>query len=151
MRVLIQRVTKGSVIIDGKLINQINQGFVILLGVKKGDGEKEALFLSEKTVNLRVMSDSEDKMNLSILETGGEILVISQFTLIADMKAGRRPSFINSADPREANHLYALFIENLKKLGVKKVVSGVFGAYMTVEIINDGPVTILLDSDDFNM
>lgn len=149
MRVLIQRVTSGKVTIKNNIAGQIGKGYVILLGVREGDNEKEADFLAEKTVNLRIMSDVEDKMNLSIKDVDGDILVVSQFTLYADTKGGRRPSFINAAKPESANKLYLHYIEQLKKLGVKNVQTGEFGAYMTVEIINDGPVTIILDSDEF--
>lgn len=147
MRVLIQRVTSGKVTIKNNIVGQIGKGYVILLGVKEGDGEKEADFLAEKTVNLRVMSDKEDKMNLSIKDIDGEILVVSQFTLYADTKGGRRPSFITAAKPETANKLYLHYVNQLKKLGVKNVQTGEFGAYMMVEIINDGPVTILLDTE----
>lgn len=150
MRALIQRVTKGKVAIEGKTVSEINSGYIILLGVKQGDSENEAQMLAEKTAYLRIMPDSENKMNLSILDTKGEILVISQFTLYADMSRGRRPSFIRAAEPETADKLYLSYVSWLKKFGVKKVVTGEFGAYMSVELINDGPVTILLDSQDFN-
>lgn len=149
MRVLIQRVTSGKVLINNVLKSEISKGYVILLGVKEGDSGKEADLLAEKTVNLRVMSDEQDKMNKSILDVGGEILVVSQFTLYADTSAGRRPSFVNAAKPDEAKRLYQYFIDRLKVMGVKSVQTGEFGAYMTVEIVNDGPVTIMLDSDEF--
>jgi D-tyrosyl-tRNA(Tyr) deacylase len=148
MRVLIQRVTSGKVTIDKRIVGEIGKGYVILLGIKVGDGEKEADFLAEKLVNLRVMSDEMGKMNRSILDVAGEILVISQFTLYAETRGGRRPSFINAAKPEKANSLYLYFIDRLKKLGIKNVQSGEFGAYMTVEIINDGPVTIMLESEE---
>lgn len=148
MRLLIQRVTKGKVITEGQIIGKIDQGYVALFGAKEGDSEKEADVLAEKLVHLRVMSDEAGKMNRSILDVAGEMLVVSQFTLYADTSAGRRPSFINAAKPEKANSLYLYFIDRLKKLGIKNVQSGEFGAYMTVEIINDGPVTIMLDSDE---
>lgn len=148
MRVLIQRVTSGKVSIDGKLKASISKGYVILLGVKEGDSEKEAELLAEKTINLRVMSDGNGKMNLAIKDVEGAILVISQFTLYADTKGGRRPSFIKAAKPEIAQKLYFSFVDQLKKLGVKKVVTGEFGAYMSVEITNDGPVTIMLDTEE---
>jgi len=147
MRALIQRVSFGKVITSEKIIGQIGQGYVILLGISQEDSEKEAELLASKTVNLRVMSDSKDKMNKSILDLEGEILVISQFTLYADLSAGRRPSFVQAAKPEIAKNLYIYFVDQLKKLGVKKVQTGEFGEYMRVEIINDGPVTILLDTD----
>ena len=147
MRALIQRVTKGSVSIDGKTISEIKNGFVILLGVYDGDTEKESKLLAEKTTNLRVMSDGNDKMNLSVMDVKGEVLVVSQFTLCADCSGGRRPSFVKAAKPEMAKKLYELYISELKRLGIVRVVTGEFGAYMKVEIINDGPVTILLDTD----
>ncbi|OGG08152.1 D-tyrosyl-tRNA(Tyr) deacylase [Candidatus Gottesmanbacteria bacterium RIFCSPHIGHO2_02_FULL_40_24] len=149
MRTLLQRVLKGRVLIDGEVINEINKGYVILLGISETDTDRQVNLIAEKTANLRIMPDSDGKMNLSILQTGGEILVVSQFTLYADLSAGRRPSFLKSGNPQRAEKLYELFIEKLKKAGIKKVVSGKFGAYMTVEIVNDGPVTILIDSDEF--
>lgn len=148
MRALIQRVSSGKVSIEGKIVGEISKGYVILLGVKEGDSGKETDFLAEKIVNLRVMSDSENKMNLSIKEIDGEILVVSQFTLYADTTSGRRPSFITAAKQETANKLYLYFIDKLKKLGVKNVQTGEFGAYMTVEIINDGPVTIMMETDE---
>jgi len=121
MRALIQRVTSGEVIIKEKVVSQIGKGYVILLGIKEGDSEKEADLLAEKIVNLRVMSDENDKMNLSIKDVDGEILVISQFTLFADTTAGRRPSFIGAAKPELAKYLYEYYIDTLKSLGVKNV------------------------------
>ncbi|OGF99890.1 D-tyrosyl-tRNA(Tyr) deacylase [Candidatus Gottesmanbacteria bacterium RBG_16_38_7b] len=149
MRALLQRVISGKVYIKGELINGISSGYVILLGVSESDTEADADLLAEKTVNLRIMADTEGKMNRSVLDTEGEILVISQFTLYADLTAGRRPSFLKSAKGELAEKLYQRYIERLKSLGVKKVVSGKFGAYMKVEIHNDGPVTIMMDSDEF--
>ncbi|OGG18792.1 D-tyrosyl-tRNA(Tyr) deacylase [Candidatus Gottesmanbacteria bacterium RIFCSPHIGHO2_02_FULL_39_14] len=149
MRALLQRVISGKVYIKGELFNEISSGYVILLGVSESDTESDADLLAEKTVNLRIMADTEGKMNRSVLDTEGEILVISQFTLYADLTAGRRPSFLKSAKGELAEKLYQRYIERLKSLGVKKVVSGKFGAYMKVEIHNDGPVTIMMDSDEF--
>ena len=148
MRALIQRVTSGKVTVKNKVLREIGLVFVILLGVKEGDGEKEVEVLAEKTVNLRVMSDENDKMNKSILDVNGAILVVSQFTLYADTSAGRRPSFINAAKPDVAKELYQYFVDKLKQSGVKNVQTGEFGAYMSVEIVNDGPVTILLDTEE---
>lgn len=148
MRALLQRVKTGKVSINNKSIGEIGLGCVILLGIKAGDSEKEADFLTEKIVNLRVMSDENEKMNKSVLDVGGEILVVSQFTLYADTKGGRRPSFLTAAKPDAAERLYCYFINQLKILGVKNVQTGQFGAYMSVEITNDGPVTILLDTDE---
>ncbi len=147
MRALIQRVVCGKVTIDKKIVGQINKGYVVFLGVKEGDSEKEAKLLAEKTVNLRIMADRENKMNLSIMDVTGDVLVISQFTLYADLKGGRRPSFIKAARPDLAEKLYFDYIKELKRLGVKKVECGEFGAYMIVEIINDGPVTVMLDNE----
>lgn len=146
MRLVIQRVTQGSVRINNHLKREINHGYVILIGVKEGDSENQAKLLADKVVKLRVMSDEHDKMNRSILDVNGEILVISQFTLYADTSAGRRPSFLQAAKPEVSKPLYELFVEELKRLGVKKVTTGEFGAYMDVEIHNDGPVTIIMDS-----
>ncbi len=148
MRILLQRVTAGKVTIDNKVIGQIRNGYVILLGVKEGDTEKEADLLAEKIVNLRVMSDENNKMNKSIKDSEGSVLVVSQFTLYADLSGGRRPSFIQAAKPEVANKLYQYFVNKLKTLGVKNVQTGEFGAYMSVDIVNDGPVTILLDSSE---
>ena len=150
MRVLLQRVLSGKVTVYGKLAGEIGKGYVLFAGFKKEDGEREADVLAEKIVNLRVMSDENGKMGKSILDTGGEILVVSQFTLYANLKEGRRPSFINVAKPETANKLYRYFIDKLRKLGVKNVQTGMFGAYMTVRIVNDGPVTIIIDSKEMN-
>jgi len=132
------------------MIGEIEKGYVILLGVREGDSEREAEVLAEKTVNLRIMSDVNDKMNLSVEDKEGGILVVSQFTLYADCKGGRRPSFIKAAKPELAKNLYLHFVAQLRKLGVKNVQTGEFGAYMLLEIVNDGPVTIMLDSDELS-
>ncbi|OIO13610.1 D-tyrosyl-tRNA(Tyr) deacylase [Candidatus Gottesmanbacteria bacterium CG11_big_fil_rev_8_21_14_0_20_37_11] len=150
MRALIQRVLSGKVTINQKMIGEIEKGYVILLGVREGDSEREAEVLAEKTVNLRIMSDVNDKMNLSVEDKEGGILVVSQFTLYADCKGGRRPSFIKAAKPELAKNLYLHFVAQLRKLGVKNVQTGEFGAYMLLEIVNDGPVTIMLDSDELS-
>lgn len=148
MRVMIQRVTSGKVTISGVEKAKIGKGYVVLFGVKEGDSEKEAEILAEKLVHLRIMSDDKDKMNLSIQETGGSIIVVSQFTLYADCGGGRRPSFIKAGNPETANKLYLNFIDKLKQWGIKDVQTGEFGTYMSVEIVNDGPVTIMLDSEE---
>ncbi|OGG14530.1 D-tyrosyl-tRNA(Tyr) deacylase [Candidatus Gottesmanbacteria bacterium RIFCSPHIGHO2_01_FULL_39_10] len=155
MRALLQRVSSGKVSlpagrqgINTKVVGEIGKGYVILLGVKEGDSEKEADLLAEKVVNLRVMSDKENKMNLAIKDVEGEILVVSQFTLYADLSAGRRPSFVHAAKPEVAKKLYEYFIAKLKSLGIKNVQTGEFGAYMEVVIVNDGPVTIMMDSEE---
>ncbi|MBQ2829181.1 MAG: D-tyrosyl-tRNA(Tyr) deacylase [Clostridia bacterium] len=147
MKAVIQRVTFANVRVDGKMVGEIKKGFMILLGVVEGDTTKEADWLAKKTAAMRIFEDENGKMNLSLLDTDGECLVISQFTLCADCKKGNRPSFISSAKLDEANELYEYFIEKLKENGVKKVEKGVFGADMKVSLLNDGPVTIILDSD----
>ncbi len=147
MKAVIQRVTFANVKVDGEMVGEIEKGFMILLGVVEGDTTKEADWLAKKTANMRIFEDENGKMNLSLLDTDGECLVISQFTLCADCKKGNRPSFISSAKPDEANELYEYFIEKLKENGVKKVEKGIFGADMKVSLLNDGPVTIILDSD----
>jgi len=144
MRAVIQRVTKGQVTIDSRITASIGSGFVILLGVEKTDDQAKADMLARKISNLRVFSDPEGKMNLSILDIHGKAIVVSQFTLMADTRKGNRPSFIDAAPPEIASPLVDHFIESLKKLGIETQ-SGEFGADMLVEIHNDGPVTILLD------
>ena len=148
MKAVIQRVTHASVKVDGKTVGSCGQGFLILLGVMAGDDEKEADKLVNKTVNLRIFEDENGKMNLSSLDIGGEMLVVSQFTLCADCTHGRRPSFTPSALPDEANRLYEYFVRRLKENGISHVETGVFGADMKVELLNDGPVTIILDSSE---
>jgi D-tyrosyl-tRNA(Tyr) deacylase len=145
MLAVIQRVKKGKVIIVNKTGSEIGPGYVILLGILEGDNENEADKLVEKIINLRIMGDEHGKINKSILETRGEILVISQFTLAADLSGGRRPSFIKAMKPEAAEKLYNFFVKKLqgKKLKVK---TGEFGARMEVQIFNDGPVTIIIDS-----
>lgn len=148
MKAVIQRVTHASVKVDGEAVGSCGQGFLILLGVMAGDDEKEADKLVNKTVNLRIFEDENGKMNLSSLDIGGEMLVVSQFTLCADCTHGRRPSFTPSAPPDEANRLYEYFVRRLKENGISHVETGVFGADMKVELLNDGPVTIILDSSE---
>lgn len=147
MRAVIQRVIGTKVTVDGELKGSAGKGFNILLGVMDADTDAEAQLLAAKVSKLRVFEDENGKMNLSILDIGGEILVISQFTLCADIKKGNRPSFTASAQPQEANRLYLAFCEELRALGVKKVETGVFAADMLVSIENDGPVTIVADTD----
>lgn len=146
MRALIQRVLMSSVEVDGEIIGEIGRGFNILLGVFSDDTDEDLEYLIKKIPNLRVFSDENDKMNLSILQTCGEILVISQFTLCADTKRGNRPSYIAAANPSEAEKMYERFIERLRESGISRVEHGKFGADMKVDIVNDGPVTIILDS-----
>ena len=148
MKAVLQRVINSSVSIDGKVHGSVDKGFMILLGVVKDDTKEDADKLIKKIPYLRVFEDENGKMNLSCLDVGGEILVISQFTLCADCSHGRRPSFTNSASPDEAESLYEYFTEELKKASVSKVETGVFGADMKVSLINDGPVTIVLDSKE---
>lgn len=148
MKAVIQRVTHANVRVDGETVGSCGQGFLILLGVMAGDDEKEADKLVNKIVNLRIFEDENGKMNLSSLDIGGEMLVVSQFTLCADCTHGRRPSFTPSAPPDEANRLYEYFVRRLKENGISHVETGVFGADMKVELLNDGPVTIILDSSE---
>jgi len=145
MRAVIQRVRSASVSVDGRTIGKIARGFVVLLGVTHSDTSADASWLAEKTANLRVFEDSQGKMNLSVLDIGGEALVISQFTLYADARKGRRPSFTDAASPEIADRLYQEYVEVLRQRGVP-VHTGVFGAKMLVNIENDGPVTLILDS-----
>jgi D-tyrosyl-tRNA(Tyr) deacylase len=144
MRIVVQRVRRGRVSVEGRALADIGQGYVVLVGVGRGDGPAEAAWLSEKCAGLRVFEDGQAKMNLSILDVGGEALVVSQFTLYADTARGRRPSFIDAAPPEQAEPLVEAFADGLRRLGVP-VRSGSFGAHMLVEIENDGPVTILLE------
>lgn len=148
MRAILQRVTHSSVTVDGKKISEIGKGLLVLLGVGPDDTEEEARFLADKAANLRIFTDEQDKMNLSLLDITGEMLVVSQFTLYADCKKGRRPSFTSAAAPAEANRLYEYFVEYVASLGVSKVGHGEFGADMKVELLNDGPVTIILDTTE---
>ena len=145
MKALLQRVAKSSVTVEGKVVGRIAQGLVVLLGVAEGDCEKDAEYLADKIVNLRIFSDDRSKFNLSTLNVNGELLVISQFTLLADARKGRRPGFSAAAPPQKAETLYNYFVNRLKQTGLK-VETGEFGAHMMVEIANDGPVTIMLDS-----
>lgn len=144
MRALIQRVSAGKVSIDNRAIAEIEHGLVILLGIGHGDGEEQAVYLAEKIANMRIFEDEAGKTNLSVLDVGGEAIVISQFTLYADTRKGRRPSFIYAANPEVAAPLVERFAERLRGHGVSTQ-TGQFGAHMLVEIHNDGPVTIWLD------
>ena len=144
MRLLIQRVSKASVTVEGQIISQIGNGLLILLGIGHGDGEEQAAFLAEKTANLRIFEDGQGKTNLSVLDVKGEAIVVSQFTLYADTRKGRRPSFIDAALPEKAAPLVDRFVELMRSHGVPAQ-TGQFGAHMQVEIHNDGPVTIWLE------
>ena len=145
MKALLQRVTEASVSVAGEVVGRIGQGLVVLVGVASDDTEKDARYLAQKTANLRIFSDAEGKFNLSALDIKGELLVVSQFTLLADTKKGRRPGFSEAAPPARAEELFNQFVEQARATGLK-VETGRFQQYMQVEIHNDGPVTILLDS-----
>jgi D-aminoacyl-tRNA deacylase len=147
VRALIQRVKHGSVTIEDKLFSQINKGMVILLGVKEGDSEEDAKYLAHRCANIRIFEDENDKMNLSILDIHGQALVVSQFTLYGDTRKGHRPSYIEAAKPETAEHLYNTFCSCLSEnIGKENLATGVFRAMMEVEIINDGPVTVMVES-----
>lgn len=146
MKAVIQRVKHASVEVDGKLVGSCNEGFLVLLGVAEGDTEKEAEMLCRKIVNLRIFEDDAGKMNRSLLDIDGEMLVVSQFTLLANYRHGNRPDFLASAKPDEANRLYEYF-KTLAQKELRRVESGIFGADMKVELLNDGPVTIVMDSE----
>lgn len=147
MRALLQRVKRSSVTIDGKLHSAIGPGLLILLGVKLTDGEQDADYLADRCVALRIFDDSEGKMNLSVKETGGSMMVVSQFTLYGDTRKGNRPSYSDAAGPELAENLYIRFVNRLKAaLGQEKIATGVFRAMMDVELVNDGPVTVTVES-----
>ena len=147
MIALIQRVIEASVVVDSQLIDKIDNGLLVLLGVRDEDTDSDAAYLAAKTVNLRIFPDDNGKMNLSLLDTGGEVLVVSQFTLHADTRHGNRPSFTEAAEPVKAEGLYEFYIAECENLiGHDKVRKGKFGAMMKVKLINDGPVTIILRS-----
>jgi len=145
MKLVIQRVKYASVKVDNETIGSINEGLMVLIGAKKGDEEKDVDYCVDKLVNLRIFRDENDKMNLSVKDINGELLLISQFTLYADTSHGRRPSFINADEPEHANMLYEKFIEKAKLSGLK-VETGSFGADMKVELLNNGPVTVIVES-----
>ena len=150
MRAVIQRVRQGRVSVERQVVGEIGLGLVILLGAGQDDGQAEADRLADKIATLRIFSDAQDKTNLSILDVDGEALVISQFTLYADWRKGRRPSFVHAALPDVAAPLVEHFAERLRRAGIRRVQTGQFGAKMLVEIHNDGPFTIVLDTDDLS-
>lgn len=145
MKAIIQRVSLAQVIVKKKVISQIGPGFLVLLGISQNDTKDKAEWLAEKTVNLRIMADKDEKMNLSLKDVSGEMLVVSQFTLYGDCQKGNRPSFIKAAKPEKAQQLYNLFLAKVGSLGIK-VQSGIFGARMKVKLVNDGPVTLIVNS-----
>jgi D-tyrosyl-tRNA(Tyr) deacylase len=145
MRAVLQRVSRAKVTVEGETVGRIGRGILVLLGVAGSDTEKDAIYLLEKTLNIRIFEDAAGRMNLSLLDVKGELLVVSQFTLYGDTRKGRRPSFIEAAAPEKANSLYELFTSEARKQ-IEMVQTGRFQAMMSVELINDGPVTILLDS-----
>ena len=147
MKLVVQRVSHASVTVEGNVVGKINNGLMILIGAKKGDTEKDVEYCVEKALNLRIFSDENDKMNLSVKDIQGELLLISQFTLYGDTSHGRRPSFIEAEEPEHANELYELFIEKAKESGLK-VEKGIFGADMKVELLNNGPVTLIVESPE---
>ena len=146
MRAVVQRVTRARVTVQERITGEVAAGVAVLLGVGKADSSEAAKYLAEKTASLRIFNDADGKMNVSLLESGGAALVVSQFTLYGDVRRGRRPGFDRAAPPAEANRLYEEYVTNLKVLGVP-VQTGVFQAHMIVELENDGPVTILVDSE----
>jgi D-tyrosyl-tRNA(Tyr) deacylase len=145
LRVVLQRVSEASVTVGGERISEIGPGLLLLVGVAHADGEAEADWLAEKISGLRIMGDDEGKMNLSVKDTGGAVLAVSQFTLLADTRKGKRPSFVGAAPPEEAELLFDYFCERLREAGVGRVETGRFGAMMDVALVNDGPVTIVLE------
>lgn len=145
MRIVLQRVSEASVAVDGDRISGIGPGLLLLVGVAQGDGESEADWLADKVAGLRIMGDEAGKMNLSVRDVGGAVLAVSQFTLLADTRKGKRPSFVGAAPPEEAARLFDYFCERLRTAGVEDVQTGRFGAMMDVSLVNDGPVTIVLE------
>ena len=147
MKLVVQRVNKASVVVMGKTVGKIGRGYLVLLGVKNGDSEKEADYLVEKLVKLRVLSDKDDKMNLSLKDVGGEVLVVSQFTLYANTNKGNRPSFVQAEEPNKAEKLYEYFVDCLRENNIK-VETGEFGEMMKISADLDGPVTIIISKED---
>ncbi|MFT9494605.1 D-aminoacyl-tRNA deacylase [Anaerosolibacter sp.] len=145
MRAVIQRVSEASVTVDNSIVGKIDKGFLVLLGVEEQDDEKDLEYMVDKITNLRIFEDENEKMNLSLKDIGGELLVVSQFTLLGDCRKGRRPSFSTAARPERANALYMMFVDRCRQEGLQ-VETGVFQAHMEVRLCNDGPVTMLIDS-----
>ena len=149
MRALIQRVKRSSVTVNGQVHGSIGKGCLVLLGVKQGDGEGDALYVAEKCAALRIFDDTEGKMNLSVRDVEGEVLVVSQFTLYGDTRRGNRPSYSDAAPPQIAESLYEKYISEMKRLvGSQKIQCGMFRAMMEIELVNDGPVTVMIESKD---
>jgi len=144
MRAVVQRVSRAVVTVDGAAVGEIGVGLMILLGVAEGDTDADAAALADKVIGLRILPDNDGKMNLSVADAGGEVLVVSQFTLLADVRRGRRPSFTGAAQPDEAARLVDLVVARIGEAGVA-CATGLFGAHMDVELVNDGPVTIVID------
>lgn len=149
MKAVYQRVSRAGVTVDGVPVGQIGAGVLLLVGVTQGDTEREAELLAKKVAALRVFPDEQDKMNRSVVDVGGSVLAVSQFTLCADTRHGRRPDFFGAARPEVALPLFNILVSELKKAGVAQVQTGIFGAHMAVDLLNDGPVTFTLDTDDY--
>ena len=147
MRAVLQRVSSASVTVDGAVVGAVDSGVLILLGVAQGDSEEESCYIAKKSVELRIFSDEDGRMNRSIGDIGGKALIVSQFTLLADWKKGRRPGFTKAAAPDEGKRLYEHFCDQVRSLGIE-VATGIFGADMKVSLLNDGPVTIILDTKE---
>lgn len=147
MRVVVQRSKEARVLVNGETVGEIDDGLVLLVGVTHGDNADDAAYLADKIANLRIFEDDEEKMNFSLLDVGGQILSISQFTLYGDTRKGRRPNFMEAARPEEANHVYEFLNEEFRKKGIL-VQTGIFGAMMQVELTNDGPVTLIVESKE---
>jgi len=146
MRAVVQRVSRAEVRVDGNTVGRIKKGILVLLGVGRDDNEQDLQWMADKVVNLRIFEDENDKMNLSVLDVGGQVLVVSQFTLYGDCRKGKRPSYSSAAAPGDAERMYTAFVETIESRYGIKVETGVFQAMMEVDLVNDGPVTLLLDS-----